>query len=239
MPQLVELLSCDNEACREQAVRAVGNLACTQKHQKTLLAEGCAKKLIGMLKWSEDKIACKQRVVRALANLAADNEENQVAIIEEGAVEALIQLLSSGEYGFQDETKRALMLLACGADSKVQTTVTEVQGARAKVVASILGVRLSSQKHSFAKMRFLQEGGDNEDVPRELVCPITHELMREPVMAEDGYTYEKAAIVEWFRNRDSSPLTNERVKSTQVIPNRLVHAIISDYKESTKEEASG
>lgn len=237
VPDLVALLSSENEACREQAVRAVGNLACSHENQKALLAEGCAKKLISMLKWSEDKIGCKQRVVRALANMAADNEENQIAIIQDGAVEALIQLLSSREYGFQDETKRALMLLACGTDSKVQSEVTEIQGARATVVASILGVRLSSQKHSFAKMRFLQEGGDNEGVPRQLVCPITHELMQEPVVAEDGHTYEKAAIVEWFRNRNSSPMTNEHLKSTQVIPNVLVHAIISDYKESKKEAA--
>ena len=121
--------------------------------------------------------------------------------------------------------------------AQVQSEVTEIQGARATVVASILGVRLSSQKHSFAKMRFLQEGGDNEGVPRQLVCPITHELMQEPVVAEDGHTYEKAAIVEWFRNRNSSPMTNEHLKSTQVIPNVLVHAIISDYKESKKEAA--
>lgn len=33
---------------------------------------------------------------------------------------------------------------------------------------------------------------------RELICPITQELMRDPVVAEDGYTYEKEAILRWF-----------------------------------------
>lgn len=119
---------------------------------------------------------------------------------------------------------------------QLKLPVTDLQGARAQVVAAILGVRLSSPSVSFAKMHFLQDVGDNESVPRQLLCPITHELMEEPVIAEDGHTYEKAAIVEWFRNRNSSPMTNERLKSTQVIPNVLVHAIISDYKESREEQ---
>jgi hypothetical protein len=33
---------------------------------------------------------------------------------------------------------------------------------------------------------------------RELICPITQELMRDPVVAEDGYTYEREAILRWF-----------------------------------------
>lgn len=100
-------------------MRAVGNLACTHENQHALLEEGAATRLIAMLSCNDDKDGCKQRVVRALANLAADNEDSQVAIIREGVMEPLIQLLSSREGGFQDETKRALMLLACGADSKV------------------------------------------------------------------------------------------------------------------------
>jgi len=33
---------------------------------------------------------------------------------------------------------------------------------------------------------------------RELVCPITQELMRDLVVAEDGHTYEREAILRWF-----------------------------------------
>jgi len=46
----------------------------------------------------------------------------------------------------------------------------------------------------------------------EWVCPITAELPIDPVMAEDGKVYERAAIEEHIRvNRDSlrSPITNE------------------------------
>lgn len=100
-------------------MRAVGNLACTHDNQQALIAKGAAAKLIALLKCKDEREGCKQRAVRALANLAADNEANQLTIVREGAVAPLLQMLSKGECTFQKETKRALMLLACGTDMKV------------------------------------------------------------------------------------------------------------------------
>ncbi|CAD7700289.1 unnamed protein product [Ostreobium quekettii] len=243
VPDLVELLSSDSEACREQAVRAVGNLACTYDNQQALIQEGAAKQLIALLKRIEEREGCKQRVVRALANLAADNEDNQLVIIREGAVEPLMQMLSNRDSRFQEETKRALMLLACGTDIKLQPTMDDsaddIQSGRAKVMAAVLGVRLNFRNSGVARMHFMAESGDNEGVPRQLLCPITHELMEDPVVAHDGHTYEKSAIVEWFRNRNSSPMTNEQLKSTHVVPNLLLHAIISDFQESKGGRGAG
>jgi len=33
--------------------------------------------------------------------------------------------------------------------------------------------------------------------PPEFYCPITHEVMVDPVVAQDGHTYERQAIEEW------------------------------------------
>ncbi|KAL3821905.1 hypothetical protein ACHAXA_008439, partial [Cyclostephanos tholiformis] len=45
--------------------------------------------------------------------------------------------------------------------------------------------------------------------PRELICPITQELLRDPVVAEDGHTYERKSLTTWFgMGRDRSPVTN-------------------------------
>ena len=41
---------------------------------------------------------------------------------------------------------------------------------------------------------------DDDDIPNELICPITMELMTEPVIAADGHSYEKAAIEEWLKD---------------------------------------
>ena len=39
----------------------------------------------------------------------------------------------------------------------------------------------------------------------EFSCPITRELMRDPVIAADGHTYDREAIEMWLRNHNTSP----------------------------------
>ena len=47
-----------------------------------------------------------------------------------------------------------------------------------------------------------------QNYPKEWYCPITHELLRVPVQAKDGFTYEKEAIEKWFQTSTKSPMTN-------------------------------
>lgn len=38
-------------------------------------------------------------------------------------------------------------------------------------------------------------------------CPITGEVMDDPVIAADGYTYERSAIEDWLSRSKESPIT--------------------------------
>uniref|UniRef100_T1IUY7 U-box domain-containing protein n=1 Tax=Strigamia maritima TaxID=126957 RepID=T1IUY7_STRMM len=70
-------------------------------------------------------------------------------------------------------------------------------------------------------------------LPDEYHCPITHELMRDPVIAADGFTYEQTAIMEWFESgKDSSPMTNDRLPHMQLTPNLVLKMLIQRNKES-------
>jgi hypothetical protein len=61
---------------------------------------------------------------------------------------------------------------------------------------------------------------EDDAVPEAFVCPITQEQMVDPVVAMDGHSYSRAAIQDWFRQgRLSSPCTNERLSSDQLVPN--------------------
>jgi len=46
-------------------------------------------------------------------------------------------------------------------------------------------------------------------IKEELLCPITAELMLDPVFTADGQTYERGAIERWLEEHDTSPLTGE------------------------------
>ncbi|XP_035188187.1 WD repeat, SAM and U-box domain-containing protein 1 isoform X3 [Oxyura jamaicensis] len=70
-------------------------------------------------------------------------------------------------------------------------------------------------------------------IPDEFLCPITRELMKEPVIAADGYSYEKEAMENWISNkRRSSPMTNLPLHSPLLTPNRTLKMAISRWLET-------
>ncbi|KAK9884031.1 hypothetical protein WA026_004964 [Henosepilachna vigintioctopunctata] len=68
-----------------------------------------------------------------------------------------------------------------------------------------------------------------DDIPFDFLCPITHEIMMEPVICSDGFTYERKAITEWWMSgKYTSPMTNEPLASTTYkLNNELRNAIHS------------
>jgi hypothetical protein len=59
------------------------------------------------------------------------------------------------------------------------------------------------------------------------VCPITKELMRDPVVASDCYTYERRAIEEWMSRSMISPKTGTPLPNKELVPNLTLRASIS------------
>jgi hypothetical protein len=70
-------------------------------------------------------------------------------------------------------------------------------------------------------------------VPDELLCPITLMPMKDPVIASDGRTYERAAITEWLANHSTSPLTREPMSVSTLKSNYAVKSMLSRYNSMT------
>jgi hypothetical protein len=69
-------------------------------------------------------------------------------------------------------------------------------------------------------------------LPEEFHCPITHEIMKDPVIAIDGHSYERSAIQEWFRRgQETSPRTNDPLQSQQLYPNHALRNVIEKYDD--------
>ena len=56
-------------------------------------------------------------------------------------------------------------------------------------------------------------------------CPITQAPLVDPVVASDGHTYERMAIMEWLEKAQTSPMTREEI-STVVYPNLKVRQMV-------------
>lgn len=78
------------------------------------------------------------------------------------------------------------------------------------------------------------------NAPEEFVCPLTHELLIDPVVAACGYSYQRKAFEEWVAQcrakllQLTSPKTGARMGSHMVI-NRLLKHQVKEYIEARRE----
>jgi hypothetical protein len=75
-----------------------------------------------------------------------------------------------------------------------------------------------------------------EELVQALVCPLTLEMMENPVLAMDGFTYERSAIEAFFRHTKhngqllTSPMSRRVLESERLLPNRALKAVIEARK---------
>ena len=53
---------------------------------------------------------------------------------------------------------------------------------------------------------------------QSLICPITQEYFRDPVIAEDGRLYEREAITQWIKENGTSPFTRQVLNVNHLQP---------------------
>jgi hypothetical protein len=70
----------------------------------------------------------------------------------------------------------------------------------------------------------------------DLKCPITTLYLREPVIASDGYIYERDAINQWIRSNKTSPMTREPLNS-QLNPCNFIKRIIDSLENNSSTDA--
>ena len=63
------------------------------------------------------------------------------------------------------------------------------------------------------------------------LCPITRQIMVEPVVDALGNTYDKDAISEWLKTNDTSQKTKEKLPNKNLTPNNNIKTEITEYKE--------
>ncbi|PSS33060.1 U-box domain-containing protein [Actinidia chinensis var. chinensis] len=69
-------------------------------------------------------------------------------------------------------------------------------------------------------------------IPSHFVCPIFQEVMKEPHIAADGFTYEADAIKGWFNSgHKTSPMTNLKLDHCDLTPNNALYNAIQEWQQ--------
>lgn len=70
-------------------------------------------------------------------------------------------------------------------------------------------------------------------------CPITHNIMNDPVICSDGQTYERSAIQTWLASNNTSPYTGAKLDNKVLIPNIALRQAIEEYIELFEANKAG
>eukprot|EP01028_Stygiella_incarcerata_P014414 TRINITY_DN954_c1_g1_i1.p1 TRINITY_DN954_c1_g1~~TRINITY_DN954_c1_g1_i1.p1 ORF type:complete len:632 (+),score=154.74 TRINITY_DN954_c1_g1_i1:87-1982(+) len=72
---------------------------------------------------------------------------------------------------------------------------------------------------------------DDVNVPSHFLCPISLEMMTDPVVCADGHTYSRASIMRWLKENDRSPMTGEQLPHSFLTPNFTLRSMIVEFRE--------
>ena len=61
-----------------------------------------------------------------------------------------------------------------------------------------------------------------------LMCPISLQIFKCPVVIADGFTYEYAEIKNWLNNNNTSPMTKKIINNKTIIVKYLIKQQVKD-----------
>jgi hypothetical protein len=82
---------------------------------------------------------------------------------------------------------------------------------------------------SVSKIRVAASEG--RAVPTEFFCSITHDVMVDPVIAWDGYTYERVSVARWLAKHSTSPMTGAPMPDFTLRPNHSMRSQMIGFAE--------
>ncbi|KAE9463536.1 hypothetical protein C3L33_04567, partial [Rhododendron williamsianum] len=75
-------------------------------------------------------------------------------------------------------------------------------------------------------------------IPDDFRCPISLELMRDPVIVSTGQTYERSCIEKWLgAGHETCPKTQQALSSTALTPNYVLRSLIAQWCEANGVES--
>ncbi|GJP63427.1 hypothetical protein CLOP_g20509 [Closterium sp. NIES-67] len=72
--------------------------------------------------------------------------------------------------------------------------------------------------------------GERPTVPSEFICPLSHQLLSDPVIIGSGLTFERGAIEKWFQQgKRACPITGKHQEHMRLFPNQALRQLTTDW----------
>ncbi len=88
-------------------------------------------------------------------------------------------------------------------------------------------------------MEDINQFRNTQDLAEAFTCPITQQIIKEPVSSKFGHLYEKEAIEDWISKHHTCPLTNQKLELNELFPQYAVKTAIQQYIKLNESIVSG
>ncbi|XP_010242129.1 PREDICTED: U-box domain-containing protein 17 [Nelumbo nucifera] len=87
-----------------------------------------------------------------------------------------------------------------------------------------------NQKKARKGLIYQEIGETFVTIPKDFCCPISLDLMRDPVIISTGQTYDRSSISRWMEEGHCTcPKTGQMLSHTRLVPNRALRNLISQW----------
>ncbi|XP_052202193.1 U-box domain-containing protein 32-like isoform X2 [Diospyros lotus] len=126
--------------------------------------------------------------------------------------------LTAGDWPLEQAKTLACLALRC-CDNKKKNRPDLVSQVGSTI--ELLDKSCTSSNH---------DSNESRRVPSHFTCPIFQEVMKDPHIAADGFTYEADAIKGWLNSgAKTSPMTNLNLDHLDLLPNHALYYAIQEW----------
>ncbi|KAG8082472.1 hypothetical protein GUJ93_ZPchr0014g47672 [Zizania palustris] len=160
----------------------------------------------------------ERRALRRLLERAHAEEDMK----KESAVSYLLQLMRKYSYLFRSEASDFTNSSLCSSPSCSSSSLS-----------SSIDLHGNGHATEMFNLRHIKGlSGSMPLPPEELRCPISLQLMHDPVVVASGQTYERACIEKWFDSGNTTcPKTRKELSQLSMTPNYGIKGLITSWCE--------
>ncbi|KAG6547989.1 hypothetical protein Mapa_010811 [Marchantia paleacea] len=219
---------------QKEAIAALSSLLTLNKNNARAAKVGMAAVLVRLLAHGSPSIVDVDGILQLTA-LLATHKDGREELMKIDCASALSKVLNSGSIAQKESAASTLLSLNCDQNqfgSEVLSNALAIANANSYSSLSLnkCAELLSDRNGRHMGDEKQQSSPPGLTIPDEFRCPISLELMRDPVSVATDQTYERECIEKWLEGgHRSCPKTRQHLEHLQLRPNIRLAASIKTW----------
>ncbi|CAL5056671.1 unnamed protein product [Urochloa decumbens] len=234
---LVKTLQADKEKLEQYLKQCLTEIESARKHHEEELTKSTY--LVEMLQADKEKL--QEELKQCIAEIESDRKDHKEEL---ATSKRLIKALQRDKKKLQHELRRCTTNMESARkdheEEAMSKYLVEMLQEDKRQLQQELDAALT-EAEDLRRKRWLSSASETVDPspPSYFICPISKDVMCDPHIAADGFTYEGEEIRGWLNSRhNTSPMTNLKLAHSVLTPNRALRSAIIEWQAEQQQQCS-